>query len=89
MCMEVDSISPIKDCNQKIVAIHDTMDVLNGKWKVSIVACLGYRPMRFSELLKEVTGIAGKVLSQGTERHGSQPVDFKSSGEHPACCDAV
>jgi DNA-binding HxlR family transcriptional regulator len=56
--------SPIKDCSHKILAISDTMDILNGKWKMSIIACLCYQPMRYSELLKEVKGISGKVLSR-------------------------
>lgn len=55
---------PIKDCSHKILAISDTMDILNGKWKMSIIACLCYKPMRFSELLKEVNNISGKVLSR-------------------------
>ncbi len=55
---------PIKDCSLKILAISDTMDILNGKWKMSIVACLCYKPMRYSELLKEIKGISGKVLSR-------------------------
>ena len=55
---------PVKECGQKILAISDTMDILNGKWKMSIVACLCYKPMRYSELLKEVKGISGKVLSR-------------------------
>ncbi|WP_313581199.1 helix-turn-helix domain-containing protein [Chishuiella sp.] len=54
----------IKECGQTILAIHDTMDVLNGKWKVSIIACLCYKSMRYSELLREVKGISGKVLSR-------------------------
>lgn len=55
---------PIKECSHKIMAISDTMDILNGKWKMSIVACLCYKPMRYSELLHEVKGISGKVLSR-------------------------
>ncbi|MDP5043480.1 winged helix-turn-helix transcriptional regulator [Leeuwenhoekiella sp. W20_SRS_FM14] len=51
-------------CSQKIRAIHDTMDVLSGKWKVSIIACLCYQGMRYSELLREVKGISGKMLSR-------------------------
>ena len=31
---------------------------------MSIIACLCYQPMRYSELLKEVNGISGKVLSR-------------------------
>lgn len=54
----------IKDCNQKILAIGDTMEILNGKWKMSIIACLCFQPMRYSELLKEVKGISGKMLSR-------------------------
>ncbi|MEJ7559608.1 MAG: helix-turn-helix domain-containing protein [Pedobacter sp.] len=54
----------IKNCSGKILAISDTMDILNGKWKMSIIACLCYKPMRYSELLKEVNGISGKMLSR-------------------------
>ncbi|KFF02541.1 winged helix-turn-helix transcriptional regulator [Chryseobacterium luteum] len=54
----------VKDCSQKILAINDTMEILNGKWKMSIIACLCYKPMRYSELLKEVKGISGKMLSR-------------------------
>lgn len=54
----------LKTCSDKIRAIHDTMDVLSGKWKVSIIACLCYNPMRYSQLLKEIPGISGKMLSR-------------------------
>jgi len=39
------------------------MDLLIGKWKVSIVDCLSYKKMPFSELLKAVYGISGRILS--------------------------
>lgn len=55
---------PLKECSQTILAISDTMEILGGKWKVSIIACLCYQPMRYSELLKEVQGISGKMLSR-------------------------
>lgn len=54
----------IKECNQTILAIHDVMDLLNGKWKVSIIACLCFKKMRYSELLREVKGISGRMLSR-------------------------
>lgn len=53
-----------KECSQTILAINDTMEILSGKWKVSIIACLCFHPMRYSELLKEVQGISGKMLSR-------------------------
>lgn len=57
-------IKPIKECSQTILAIHDVMDILNGKWKISIIACLCYKKMRYSELLREVKGISGRMLSR-------------------------
>lgn len=52
------------ECAKKIRAIDDTMDILSGKWKISILSRLGYKPMRYSELLRDINGIAGKVLSR-------------------------
>lgn len=54
----------LKECRQTILAIHDTMEILSGKWKVSIIACLCFHPMRYSELLKEIQGVSGKMLSR-------------------------
>lgn len=53
----------VDDCAKKIRAIDDTMDILSGKWKVSIIARLCYKPFRYSELLKDLHGISGKMLS--------------------------
>jgi DNA-binding HxlR family transcriptional regulator len=52
-----------KECSHAIVAIHDVMDILNGKWKVSIIACLCYGKLRYSDILRKVSGISGKMLS--------------------------
>lgn len=51
-------------CNKRIMAIHDTLYVLGGKWKISIITSLGFGKKRYSELLREVKGISGKVLSR-------------------------
>ena len=51
-------------CSKRIMAVQDTMDVLSGKWKIAIISVLGFGPRRYSELLKEVSGISGKVLSR-------------------------
>lgn len=56
--------NPLKECNQRIIAIHDVMDLLNGRWKVAIIACLCSEKMRYSELLRTVNGISGKMLSR-------------------------
>lgn len=61
---ETDEAVLKKECGQTIMAIHDVMDLLNGKWKVSIIACLCFKKMRYSDLLREVKGISGKMLSR-------------------------
>ncbi len=52
------------NCDKHIAAVHDTMDVLNGKWKITIISLLGFGKRRYSEILKEVKGISGKMLSR-------------------------
>lgn len=54
----------LEECGQAVLAINDTLEILGGKWKVLIIACLCYQPMRYSELLKKVQGISGKMLSR-------------------------
>jgi DNA-binding HxlR family transcriptional regulator len=45
--------------------VHDAMYVLNGKWTIAIIATLCLEgKKRFSEILKGVSGISGKVLSR-------------------------
>ena len=58
-----DKIFP--DCKKSIMAVHDSMDVLSGKWKITIIsALLYYQKRRFSDLLVDVHGISNKMLSK-------------------------
>ncbi len=52
-------------CKTRIIAIRDTMEILSGKWKFHIIGTLmeGGR-MRFMDLIREVEGIAPKMLSK-------------------------
>lgn len=53
------------DCKKHILAVHDAMDMLSGKWKISIIAVLCYyQKRRFTDILKEVHGISNKMLSK-------------------------
>jgi len=54
----------ISDCMKRVRAIDDTLHIMGGKWKSLLLAHLCYKPMRYSELLKDLNGIAGKVLSR-------------------------
>jgi DNA-binding HxlR family transcriptional regulator len=50
---------------KEIMAVHDAMDVLNGKWKVSIISSICYyNKRRFSDILNDVQGISNKMLSK-------------------------
>ena len=50
---------------KEIMAVHDAMDVLNGKWKISILSSICYyNKRRFSDILNDVNGISNKMLSK-------------------------
>lgn len=50
---------------KQIRAIHDAMDVLSGKWKISIISSICYyNQRRFSDILNDVNGISNKMLSK-------------------------
>lgn len=51
--------------HDKLLAIADAMDVLNGKWKIQLIGSLLFRgKMRFGELLRSIDGIGAKMLSK-------------------------
>lgn len=52
------------DCKITIRAVKDAMDILNGKWTISIVAALCFNKKRYSDVLRDVEGISGKMLSR-------------------------
>ena len=50
---------------KEMMAVQDSMDVLNGKWKISIISSICYyNKRRFSEILNDVVGISNKMLSK-------------------------
>jgi DNA-binding HxlR family transcriptional regulator len=54
-----------EDCRQRLLAIRDAMDILSGKWKIQIIGALSiHGKLRFMDLLREVEGIAAKMLSK-------------------------
>lgn len=54
-----------KGCETTLMAIRDTMELLSGKWKMQIIGSLMMNgEMRFMDLLRDVNGIAAKMLSK-------------------------
>ncbi len=50
---------------KEMMAVQDSMDVLNGKWKISIITSICYySKRRFSDILNDVSGISNKMLSK-------------------------
>ncbi|MET4141190.1 helix-turn-helix domain-containing protein [Pedobacter sp. UYP1] len=50
---------------REIMAVHDAMDILYGKWKISIISSICYyNKRRFSDILNDVEGISNKMLSK-------------------------
>ena len=50
---------------REMMAVQDSMDVLSGKWKISIISSICYyNKRRFSDILNDVTGISNKMLSK-------------------------
>ena len=53
------------DHHERLLAITDAMDILQGRWKIQLIGLLLFKgKMRFGELHKHVRGIGAKMLSK-------------------------
>ena len=53
------------DRKKEMMAVHDAMDVLSGKWKIYIISSIcHYNKRRFSDILNDVVGVSNKMLSK-------------------------
>lgn len=63
--MECEAKEFQKEHKKEMMAVQDSMDVLNGKWKIAIISSICYyNKRRFSDILKDVVGISNKMLSK-------------------------
>jgi len=53
-----------KACSAQMLAVSDAMDILSGKWKITIISALRFGKRRFKELQREIEGITAKMLSK-------------------------
>lgn len=60
------SVHTKEACTGAVGAIHDTLYVLGGKWKLPIILALrlAEKPLRFKELQKTLETITPKILSK-------------------------
>lgn len=62
--MQCNPLQP-EQYKKEMMAVQDSMDVLSGKWKISIISSICYyNKRRFSDILNDVQGISNKMLSK-------------------------
>lgn len=55
----------VKKCSTSyVLAIQDTLNVLNGKWKMPILAALLYGNKRFKDIQSNIDNITPRMLSK-------------------------
>ena len=63
--MECQATNFKKEYGKEMKAVQDAMDVLNGKWKISIITSICcYSKRRFSDILNDIEGISNRMLSK-------------------------
>jgi DNA-binding HxlR family transcriptional regulator len=53
-----------KECQGHLKPVRDSLDILNGKWKIPIIVSLIFGKKRFKEIQREIEGITAKMLSK-------------------------
>jgi DNA-binding HxlR family transcriptional regulator len=51
-------------CTGILKPVRDSLDILNGKWKLPIIIALTFGEKRFTEITQEVHGITDRMLSK-------------------------
>jgi DNA-binding HxlR family transcriptional regulator len=58
-------LKDVKGCSSEFVlAVNDTLNVLNGKWKLPIIGSLLFGKKRFKELERGIPNITARMLSK-------------------------
>ena len=62
---KISDLESISDCSANyILAVNETLNVINGKWKMPIMASLFFGKKRYGELEKEIPKINSRMLSK-------------------------
>ena len=51
-------------CRQKLMVTRDTMNVIQGRWRIPIIIALTFGDKRFGEIQRDIVDISPKMLSQ-------------------------
>ncbi|MBG6233520.1 DNA-binding HxlR family transcriptional regulator [Pedobacter sp. CAN_A7] len=55
---------PYNDCFNTVKPVRDALEVINGKWKLSIIISVGVGNERFTDIQDSIPGISPKVLAK-------------------------
>jgi len=65
MACDATVLAEVKMCSSNyVMAVNDTMNVINGKWKLPIIGSLLYGKKRFKELERDIEKITPRMLSK-------------------------
>lgn len=53
-----------EQCQKMLLPVKDALDVLSGKWKLTIIIALTFGKKRFKQIQREIPGISPKMLSK-------------------------
>ena len=51
-------------CQHKLMVTRDTLEVIQGKWRIPIILALTFGKKRFGEIQRDIVDISPKMLSQ-------------------------
>jgi DNA-binding HxlR family transcriptional regulator len=54
----------LESCTRSLLPIRDTLQILNGKWKLPILFSLMFENLRFKDLERDIKGITPKMLAK-------------------------
>jgi DNA-binding HxlR family transcriptional regulator len=60
----MDTIKSPQACNVKMKAVMDSLDALNGKWKIPILISLTFGTKRFKEISNDISKVTDRMLSK-------------------------
>lgn len=61
----VSNLKSISECSLSyILAVNDTINVINGKWKMAIMSSLFFGKKRYGEIEREIPKINSRMLSK-------------------------
>ncbi|MDD4969427.1 MAG: winged helix-turn-helix transcriptional regulator [Paludibacter sp.] len=62
---EITNINDIRSCPMlSVLAINDTLNVITGKWKLSIMCTMMFGKKRFTEIQRNIPKISPRMLSK-------------------------